>query len=153
CCEPCGPTSATGRSSASLNARTWSVGSKLAGPLTMLSVLMTLMVSALAFAQADVAGNWRVEFVVPTGEMATNMTINQKGTTLSGRGVNEEGEFPLEGKIVDDQITVEWTVPEQGQPMKIVVRGKVSGDEIEGTARLGNVGEGSLYARRVSRNP
>ena len=84
----------------------------------MLSVLMTLMVSALAFAQADVAGNWRVEFVVPTGEMATNMTINQKGTTLTGRVVNEDGEFPLEGKIVDDQITVEWTVPEQGQPMK-----------------------------------
>jgi len=119
----------------------------------MLSVLMTLMVSALVFAQADVAGNWRVEFVVPTGEMATNMTINQKGTTLSGRVVNEDGEFPLEGTIVDDQITVEWTVPEQGKPMKIVVRGKVRGDEIEGTARLGNVGEGSLYARRMSRNP
>ena len=30
----------------------------------MLSVLMTLLVSTLAFAQADVAGNWRVEFVV-----------------------------------------------------------------------------------------
>jgi hypothetical protein len=119
----------------------------------MLSVLMTLLVSALALAQADVAGNWRVEFVVPTGEMATNMTINQKGTTLTGRVVNEDGEFPLEGKIVDDQITVEWTVPEQGQPMKIVVRGKVRGEEIEGTARLGNVGEGSLYARRLSRNP
>ena len=116
-------------------------------------VPILLLAAVSAFAQADVAGNWRVEFVVPTGEMATNMTINQKGTTLSGRVVNEDGEFPLEGKIVDDQITVEWTVPEQGQPMKIVVRGKVRGEEIEGTARLGNVGEGSLYARRVSRNP
>ncbi len=116
-------------------------------------VPILLLAAVSAFAQTDVAGNWRVEFVVPTGEMATNMTINQKGTTLSGRVVNEDGEFPLEGKIVDDQITVEWTVPEQGQPMKIVVRGKVRGEEIEGTARLGNVGEGSLYARRVSRNP
>ncbi len=119
----------------------------------LLLVPILLLGSVPVFAQADVAGNWRVEFVVPTGEMATNMTINQKGTTLSGRVVNENGEFPLEGKIVDDQITVEWTVPEQGQPMKIVVRGKVRGEEIEGTARLGNVGEGSLYARRVSRNP
>lgn len=116
-------------------------------------VPILLLAAVSAFAQADVAGNWRVEFVVPTGEMATNMTLNQKGTTLTGRVVNEDGEFPLEGKIVDDQITVEWTVPEQGQPMKIVVRGKVRGEEIEGTARLGNVGEGSLYARRVSRNP
>jgi hypothetical protein len=116
-------------------------------------VPILLLAAVSAFAQTDVAGNWRVEFVVPTGEMATNMTLNQKGTTLSGRVVNEDGEFPLEGKIVDDQITVEWTVPEQGQPMKIVVRGKVRGEEIEGTARLGNVGEGALYARRVSRNP
>ena len=116
-------------------------------------VPILLLAAVSAFAQVDVAGNWRVEFVVPTGEMATNMTINQKGTALSGRVVNEDGEFPLEGKIVDDQITVECTVPEQGQPMKIVVRGKVRGEEIEGTARLGNVGEGSLYARRVSRNP
>lgn len=118
-----------------------------------LLVPILLLAAASAFAQTDVAGNWRVEFVVPTGEMATNMTLNQKGTTLTGRVVNEDGEFPVEGKIVDDQITVEWTVPEQGQPMKIVVRGKVRGEEIEGTARLGNVGEGSLYARRVSRNP
>ena len=119
----------------------------------MLALLIALIFSGFTAAQSDVAGNWRVEFVVPTGEMATNMTINQKGTTLSGRVVNEDGEFPLEGKIVDDQITVEWTVPEQGQPMKIIVRGKVRGEEIEGTARLGNVGEGSLYARRMSRNP
>jgi hypothetical protein len=116
-------------------------------------VPILLLAAVSAFAQTDVAGNWRVEFVVPTGERATNMTLNQKGTTLTGRVVNEDGEFPLEGKIVDDQITVEWTVPEQGEPMKIVVRGKVHGEEIEGTARLGNVGEGSLYARRVSRNP
>jgi hypothetical protein len=119
----------------------------------LLLIPILILVSVPLFAQADVAGNWRVEFVVPTGEMATNMTLNQKGTALSGRVVNEDGEFPVEGKIVDDQITVEWTVPEQGEPMKIVVRGKVRGEEIEGTARLGNVGEGSLYARRVSRNP
>lgn len=112
-----------------------------------------ILASGSLFAQTDVAGNWRVEFVVPTGEMATNMTINQKGTTLSGRVVNEDGEFPIQGKIVDDQITVEWTVPDQGQPLKILMTGKVRGEEIEGTARLGNVGEGALYARRVSRNP
>src|SRR5687768_13383989 len=93
-----------------------------------------ILASGSVFAQTDVAGNWRVEFVVPTGEMATNMTINQKGTTLSGRVVNEDGEFPIQGKIVDDQITVEWTVPDQGQPLKILMTGKVRGEEIEGTA-------------------
>ena len=114
---------------------------------------MVALACGSVFAQADVAGNWRVEFVVPTGEVAVNMTIIQKGTTLSGRVINEDGEFPVKGQIVDDKITVEWTVPEQGEQMTITMNGTVRGEEINGTARLGNVGEGSLSARRVSRNP
>jgi hypothetical protein len=119
----------------------------------MVSVLITLLLSAAAFAQADVAGNWRVEFVVPTGERTVFMTINQKGSTLSGRVVSEDGEFPMAGKIAGDEVTAEWTVPEQGEQLKITMAGKVEGDDINGVARIGSVGEGSLYARRLSRNP
>ena len=108
---------------------------------------------AFVIAHADVAGNWRVEFVVPTGELAVTMTINQDGAKLTGRVVNEDGEFPLEGTVADDEVTVTWTVPEQGATMQITMKGKVEGEYITGTARLGNVGEGSLEARRISRNP
>jgi len=117
----------------------------------MLPALLCLIASV--FAHADVAGNWRVEFVVPTGELAVTMTINQDGTKLTGRVVNEDGEFPLEGAVADDEVTVTWTVPEQGAAMQITMKGKIKGEYITGTARLGNVGEGSLEARRVSRNP
>ena len=114
---------------------------------------IVVLLSPSVFAQTDVAGNWRVEFAVPTGEIAVNMTINQSGSRLSGRVINEDGEFPLKGTIEGDQIVVSWTVPEQGEPMEIVMKGTVAGETIDGTARLGNVGEGSLSARRVSRNP
>ncbi len=116
-------------------------------------VAMVVFASASLLAHADVAGNWRVEFAVPTGEMAVTMTINQKGDVLSGRVVNEDGEFPLKGTVSDDEVTVVWTVPEQGQPLDITMNGKVDGEYITGIARLGNVGEGSLSARRMSRNP
>ena len=118
-----------------------------------LSLLTALVLAASAAAQVDVAGNWRVEFVAPSGEMAVNMTINQKGTALSGRVINENGEFPMQGKIVDDQIAVEWIVPEEGEQMTITMKGTVRGEDISGVARLGNVGEGSLSAHRMSRNP
>jgi len=117
----------------------------------MLGIILFLVSTLIE--PANVAGNWRVEFVTPTGEMGVNMTINQKGEKLTGRVINEDGEFDLNGSITDDQVTVMWTVPEQGKPMLITVKGRVEGEYITGTARLGNVGEGSLEARRTSRNP
>ena len=119
----------------------------------MLALLIALFFSAYTPVEADVAGNWRVEFVVPTGERMVMMTINQKGSALSGRIVNEDGEFPVEGKIAGDQVTVQWSVPEQGEQLRITMAGTVQGDDINGVARLAGVGEGSLYARRLSRNP
>jgi hypothetical protein len=118
-----------------------------------------VLCSALLFAApslvalADVAGNWRVEFVIPKGEMGVNMTINQNGDKLSGRVVNEDGEFPLTGTVAGENVTVTWTVPDDGRPLDITMSGTIDGEYITGTARIGDVGEGSLTARRVSRNP
>ncbi len=112
-----------------------------------------LFVLATALAPSDVAGNWRVEFATPTGDFGTTVTLNQDGGKLTGRAVNEDGEFPVEGTVNEDQVTFMWMVPEQGGQMQITVKGKIEGEYINGTARLGNVGEGSMSARRVSRNP
>jgi hypothetical protein len=112
-----------------------------------------LLSSPVLFALADVAGNWRVEFVIPKGEMGVTMTINQRGEKLTGQVVNEDGEFPLTGSVSGDTVTVTWTVPDDGKPLDITMVGTVEGEYITGTARLGNVGEGDLSARRVGRNP
>jgi len=125
----------------------------MAMPGIIVSLFALFAALAPSPATADVAGNWRVEFVVPSGEMGVNMTINQSGAKLSGRVVNEDGEFPLEGSVADDEVTVRWTVPDAGAPLQITMKGKIEGEYITGVARLGTVGEGSLQARRVSRNP
>jgi hypothetical protein len=117
----------------------------------MLAILLLVLASAPA--PSDVAGNWRVEFVTPAGDAGTTVTLNQDGGKLTGRAVNEDGEFPVEGAVNEDQVTFKWTVPEQGGQMQITVKGKIEGEYINGTAQLGNVGEGSMSARRLSRNP
>jgi hypothetical protein len=104
--------------------------------------------AAPVLAQPSAAGEWKVNFVVPTGTRFVNMVINQEKTTLSGTVISEDGEFPLTGKIIDDEVTVVWTVPEDGKLMEITMKGKLAGNLITGTAKLGNVGEGSLTARR-----
>jgi len=120
-----------------------------------------LMRAALAFAvlaasatpllaQANAAGEWRVNFVVPTGTRSVNMVINQQRATLSGTVINEDGEFPLKGRIADDQVTIVWSVPEAGKLMELTMKGKLSGDTITGTLQVGDVGEGPLAARRTA---
>jgi len=117
---------------------------------TRLVVLVAVLCAFAApvLAQPSAAGEWKVNFVVPTGTKFVNMVINQQKTTLSGTVINEDGEFPLTGTIIDDQVTVIWTVPEDGKLMEITMKGKLAGNLITGTAKLGNVGEGSLTARR-----
>ena len=113
----------------------------------VLAAALSAFVAPL-LAQPSAAGEWKVNFVVPTGTKFVNMVINQQKTTLSGTVISEDGEFPLTGKIVDDQVTVVWSVPEDGKMMEITMKGKLAGNVITGTARLGDVGEGSLTARR-----
>jgi hypothetical protein len=115
--------------------------------LFVLAVVLSAFVSPL-LAQPNVAGEWKVNFVVPTGTRFVNMFINQDQTRLTGTVTSEDGEFPLSGRVDGDQVTVVWSVPEDGKLMEITMKGKLTGNVINGTAKLGNVGEGSLTARR-----
>ena len=111
--------------------------------------LAMLVVSGSVLAQRSAAGTWRVEFVTPLGQVGVNMTINQSGTKLTGHVTDEFGEWEIAGRIVDGQVTVVWSVPEDGKMLEITMKGKLEGNVITGTAKLGEVGEGPLSARRT----
>jgi hypothetical protein len=113
-------------------------------------LLAPIVVSAALVAQqASVAGLWRVEFVTPLGQVGVNMTINQSGGKLTGHVTDEYGEYEITGRIAENQVTVVWSVPEDGKMLEITMRGKLEGAVITGTAKLGDVGEGPLSARRT----
>jgi len=115
-----------------------------------LAAFLALTVTpASVLAQQSAAGLWRVEFVTPQGQVGVNMTINQSGTKLTGRVTDEYGEWPIEGKLTGSDVTVVWSVPEDGKMMEITMKGKLEGNLITGTAKLGDVGEGPLSARRT----
>src|SRR5471032_2202263 len=96
------------------------------------------------------AGTWSVDFVTPLGQNWIIMTINQSGARLSGHATDEFGEYEIAGRIVDDQVTVVWSVAEDGKMLEITMKGKLeTATLITGTAKLGNVGEGPLSARRT----
>lgn len=117
------------------------------------AVVALVVVSVPALAQQQqrsVSGTWRVDFVTPLGQTFVNMTINQTGTKLTGHATDEFGEYTIEGRVVDDQVTVVWSVAEDGKMLEITMKGKLeSATLITGTAKLGDVGEGPLSARRT----
>ena len=117
------------------------------------ALLASIVVCAAPIAQQkqppSVAGLWRVEFVTPLGQVGVNMTINQSGTRLTGQVTDEYGEWAIDGRISGDQVTVVWSVPEDGKMLEITMKGKLEGNVITGTANLGDVGEGPLSARRT----
>lgn len=117
-------------------------------------VLLLLLAAAVAprGAEPTAAGEWRVTFVVPTGTRSVNMYIKQSGAKLTGVVVNEDGEFPLDGRLAGDEVRVVWSVPEDGKLVEITMKGKLAGDTIAGTAKIGDVGEGPLTARRTAEN-
>ena len=115
----------------------------------LVALLALSAIPATVVAQQSAAGMWRVEFVTPQGQVGLNMTINQSGTKLTGRVTDEYGEWPIEGRLTEGQVTVVWSVPEDGKMMEITMKGKLEGNLITGTAKLGDVGEGPLSARRT----
>ena len=113
-------------------------------------VLVLSLAAVLRAADGTVAGQWRVQFVVPSGTKAVNMIVNQRGTKLTGTVVDEYGEFPLDGRINGDQLIIVWSIPDEGKLVDITMKGKLDGDALTGVAQIGNLGEGPLTARRTA---
>ena len=100
-------------------------------------------------AQANVAGEWAVSFTTPMGLMEFAMAVSQNGTKLTGHMTSDVGEFPLKGTIDGDQVTIDWTLNDNGKMVEITFKGKVEGDKISGTAKLGTLGQGPFSADRT----
>jgi hypothetical protein len=122
--------------------------------LAVVLLLTTLVVPALpAAAEADMAGGWTVEFALPWGGSASYpMWVNQNGKTLTGR-VTFPGvaEYQIKGTIDTDRFTIVWQTVVDGEFLDVTFAGRVAGDEMNGTAKIGKYSERELYGRRTER--
>jgi hypothetical protein len=113
-------------------------------------VFVVLLASAVG-AQADAAGEWAVSFSTPNGPAEFTMYVNQEGTRLTGRLTSDAGEFPLRGQVEGENVTITWSMPDGGRTLEITFAAKVRGDEMSGTAKLGDRGQGPMSAQRTGR--
>lgn len=108
--------------------------------MTIGSLSALLSVAALA---ADITGKWTAQVPGRNGQTReATFTFKVDGNALTGTVGGARGETPIsEGKIDGDQVSFSQTMEFNGNSVKLIYKGTVSGDEIKFT-RMRDGGEG-----------
>lgn len=90
---------------------------------------LIVMLAALA-AAADVSGKWRGQFTAPDGNHDLTFEFKVQGTTLTGTITEASSAGGLEiqgGKVDGGKVEFFMMYDYQGQPLKVVYKGQLSG--------------------------
>jgi hypothetical protein len=105
-------------------------------------------VAAFAIAQvagaADVTGTWIMAVETGAGSGSPTFILVQKGEELTGNYKGQLGEAQVTGTVKGDDVTIEYKVDAQGQPLNVKYTGKVAGNSMSGKVVLGSFGEGTF---------
>jgi enterochelin esterase-like enzyme len=115
--------------------------------------LLTLALFSVSALAADVTGTWQAEFDTQRGLQKYTFTFKQDGTSVTGKasierdGETREAELK-EGKVEGDTLTFVEPLQVQANELRITYTGKISGNEIRFTRRVGNFGSSEATAKR-----
>src|SRR5437667_12225084 len=114
------------------------------------SALAAVCLIAAVAAEETLTGEWAMEFTTPRGGRGEyTLYLTQEGPRLTGHLTSEFGETPVKGSVNGDEVKLAWTIMENGKPVDISVTATVKGDTLNGTIKLGTVGEGVFNAERT----
>jgi enterochelin esterase-like enzyme len=117
------------------------------------STLLTLAVASLSAFAADVTGTWKAEFETQRGLQKYTFTLKQDGATVTGKASVEtadqkrDAEFK-DGKVDGDTVTFVEPLKIQDNKINITYTGKISGNEIKFTRKVGDFGSSEATAKR-----
>jgi hypothetical protein len=126
-------------------------------PFTHLKTLLltTALLAGLAspLRAADANGRWKSEFETPIGHTKYVFNLKSADGKITGEAIRErDGETTTnalsEGKIKDEVISFVEQAKIQDQDIRIEYSGKISGDEMKLTRKVGDFGTTDIVARR-----
>ena len=115
--------------------------------------LLALAGFSLSALAADVTGTWKAEFDTQRGLQKYTFNLKQDGANVTGKASVEmtdqkrEAEFK-EGKIDGDTVTFVELLSIQGNDIRITYTGKISGNEIKFTRKVGDFGSSEATGKR-----
>ena len=115
---------------------------------TVSAATLVLAVCILAFG-ADISGTWTAAIETQVGVQNYTYTFKVDGEKLTGRTKSQFGESEItEGVVKGDDITFVENLNYEGMPLRIVYKGKVSGDEIKFTRNVADLADEPFVAKR-----
>ena len=117
------------------------------------TTLLTLAALSLSAFAADVTGTWKAEFDTQRGLQKYTFTLKQDGTSVTGKanverdGEKREAELK-EGKVEGDTVTFVEPLKIQDNELRITYTGRISGNEIKFTRKVGDFGSSEATAKR-----
>lgn len=118
-----------------------------------LVLVVSLLLPAAMLRAADISGKWKGQFQGgdSTRELAFDFKVQGENLTGTVTGLLDKALEIKDGKVQGDTATF-WVMSEwQGQPVKLVFKGQVSGSEIRFTMGTEDGGWSTeVTAKRVS---
>lgn len=114
------------------------------------SILFVLVCCVAVFA-ADFNGTWTAAIDTQVGVQNYTFTFKVEGEKLTGKAksafANAETEL-TEGVVKGDDISFVENLVYEGMPLKIIYKGKISGDEIKFTRNVAEIADEPFVAKR-----
>ena len=119
--------------------------------LKRVALLMMLMAGLAVSAFAvPIDGQWTATFDTQIGEQHYTYTFKADGEKLTGTAKNDRGSTEITaGTIKGDDVTFTENLDFNGNPLVITYTGKISGDEIKFTRKVGDFATEEVVAKRV----
>jgi len=115
--------------------------------LLLASALAALL---LAPALADVTGKWTAAIDTQIGVQNYTYDFKVDGEKLTGRAKSDFGDTEIaEGTVKGDEVSFVENLSFEGQALRITYTGKVSGEEIKFTRKVGDIATEEFVAKRA----
>jgi hypothetical protein len=103
---------------------------------------------ARAAEKIDVTGTWLFSVTTDAGSGTPTMSFKQNGENLTGHYSGQFGESDLTGTLKGNAIAFGFTVQSDTGSIRIDYSGTVERDSMKGTARFGDLAQGTFTAKR-----
>jgi hypothetical protein len=118
-----------------------------------LATLFALAATLTAVHAADITGKWKSEFDTQIGHLKYTYELKADGEKVTGKALREfDGTNStinlIEGKIKGDEVFFVEPIKFYDQDVRIEYKGKLDGDQIKFTRKVGDLATTEIVAKR-----